>query len=170
MERAANETYLQLKRLGCGDWNVVISTNIQLRRDGIPYSNAGRVSDPGVAVYFKIKEKPQVLACDKWATTEENLWSVAMHIDAIRAQARWGVGSIEQAFAGYTALPAPGGSGAPTWYQVLGVAHDAPFEVAKEKYLDEVKLCHPDRNGGDSTAMYRLNEAWDQAKKAYKVA
>jgi len=168
MEKAATEIYRQLRMLGCGDYNVVISTNVELRRDGIPYSNAKRPADPGAAVYFKIKNRPQVLACDKWATVEENLWSIAMHIDAIRAQDRWGVGSIEQAFAGYTALPAPGESAAATWYQVLGVAHDAPFEVAKEAYLRESKLCHPD-NGGSHEQQVRLNAAWDMARKAYRV-
>lgn len=167
MERAATETYAELKRLGCSDWNVVISTNVALRRDGIPYSNAGRPSDPGVAVYFKIKGKDRVLACDKWATVEENLWSIAKHIEAIRAQDRYGVGSIDQAFAGYTALPAPGESAAATWYQVLGVAHDAPFDVARDAYLKEAKLCHPDVNGGSNEPMQRLNAAWDQARKAY---
>ncbi len=167
MERGAKEVYLQLGRLGVGDYNVVISTNVELRRDGIPYSNAKPPTDPGAAVYFKLKGKPQVLACDKWKTVEENLWAIAMHIDAIRSQDRWGVGSIEQAFAGYTALPAPGESAAATWYQVLGVAHDAPFDVAKEAYLKEAKLCHPDLNGGSSSTMQRLNAAWDQARKAY---
>jgi hypothetical protein len=167
MERAAKEVYLQLGRLGVGDYNVVISTNVELRRDGIPYSNTKPSPDPGAAVYFKLNGKPQVLACDKWKTVEENLWAIAKDIEAQRGRIRWGVGTVEQAFAGYTALPAPGGSGAATWYQVLGVAHDAPFEVAKEKYLEEAKLCHPDRNGGSSEAMQRLNTAWDMAKKAY---
>lgn len=166
MERAATEVYDQLRMLGCGDYNVVISTNVALRRDGLPYSNTKAPEDPGAAVYFKIKEKPQVLACDKWKTVEENLWAIAKDIEAQRGRIRWGVGTIEQAFAGYTALPAPGGSGAATWYQVLGVAHDAPFEVAKEAWIKESKLCHPD-NGGSHEQQVRLNAAWDMARKAY---
>lgn len=168
METACHEVYRQLKLIGVGDYNVVISTNVELRRDGLPYSNAKRPNDPGAAVYFKVKGKPTVLACDKWPSVEENLWSIAMHVDALRSQERWGVGSVEQAFAGYTALPAPGGSGAATWYQILGVAHDAPFEVAKEAYLRETKLCHPDSPGGSHESQVRLNAAWDQARKAYQ--
>lgn len=167
LEKAARETYVQLKRFGCEDFNVVISTDVPLRRDGLPYSNTMQPKDPGVAVYFQIKGKQQVLACDKWTNVEENLWSVAMHINAIRSQARWGVGSVEQAFAGYTALQAPGESGTAIWYSVLGCAHDAPFEVAKEAYLKEAKRCHPDLNGGNSNAMVRLNAAWDMARVSY---
>lgn len=166
MEKAAYEVYRQLKILGCGDYNVVISTNVELRRDGIPYSNAKRPTDPGVAVYFKLKNKPHVLACDRWPTVEENLWAVAMDIDATRAKGRYGVGSVEQAFAGYTALPAPGQSGAAIWYQILGCAHDAPFDVAKDAYLKKAKALHPD-NGGSHEQMVALNQAWDMARAAY---
>lgn len=167
MERAAYEIYRQLRILGCGDYNVVISTNVELRRDGIPYSNAKRPVDPGAAVYFKIKEKPRVLACDRWATVEENLWAVAKHIEAIRAQDRYGVGSAEQAFAGYTALPAPGESSSATWYNVLGVTADANYEEALVAYRDKAMACHPDRPGGSHDAMTRLNESWDQARKHF---
>ena len=164
MEAAAREIYRQLKLLGCGDWNVIISTNVELRRDGIPYSNAKRPADPGAAVYFQINRKPQVLACDRWVSVEENLWSIAMHIDAIRAQARWGVGSVEQAFAGYTALPPAGSTPAAPWHQVLGVTPDVSLEFAKQAYIAEAKKSHPD-NGGSTDAMQRLNAAWDQARK-----
>jgi hypothetical protein len=163
MEAACYEIYRQLKLLGCGDWNVVISTNVQLRRDGIPYSNAKRPPDPGAAVYFQLKNKPLVLACDKWATVEENLWSIAMHIDAIRSQDRYGVGSVEQAFAGYTALPPGGSSAGASWWNVLGCAHDAPFDVVKEAYREAARKAHPD-NGGAHDAMVAVNAAWDQAR------
>ncbi len=145
---------------------VVVSTNIELRRDGLPYSNQRTPEDRGAAVYFTFKGQPRVLACDRWNRVEDNLYAIAMDINAQRGRIRWGVGSVEQAFAGYTALPAPGGSGAATWYQVLGVAHDAPFDVAKEAYLRESKLCHPD-NGGSHESQVRLNAAWDMARKAY---
>ena len=45
-------------------------------------------------------------------------------------------------------------------------AHDAPFEVAKEAWIKESKLCHPD-NGGSHESQVRLNAAWDMARKAY---
>lgn len=63
----------ELRKMKVWDWEVVISTNIPLRRDGLPYSNQKEPSDPGVAVYFKVNKKPTVLACDKWNTVGDNL-------------------------------------------------------------------------------------------------
>lgn len=163
------DLYAELKRLGVGDWNVVISTNVELRQDGQPYSNRKPPEDPGAAVYFKLKGKPCVLACDKWNRVEDNLSAIARHIEAIRGQDRWGVGSVEQAFAGYTALPAPGDvNHEGTWWSVLGCAHDAPLDVVKDAYRERARAAHPD-NGGSHDAMVRINAAWDQARKAFNL-
>lgn len=165
MSDATDGLLAELQKLGAG--NVVISTNVELRNDGLPYSNRRAPLDPGAAVYFMLKKKPIVLACDKWLRVEDNLHAIAKHIEALRGQERWGVGSVEKAFAGYTALPAPGESGAATWWAVLGVAQDAPFEVTRDAYREQAKRCHPDANGGTHDAMTRLNTAWDQARKSY---
>lgn len=149
-----------------GGQSLVISTNVELRQDGLPYSNRRSPDDQGAAVYFTLKKKPCVLACDKWRRVEDNLWAIAKHIEALRGQERWGVGSVEQAFAGYTALPAPGASGAPVWYAVLGCPADTTFAAARAAYIGEAKRCHPD-NGGSTEAMQRLNTAWDQARQHF---
>jgi hypothetical protein len=162
MERAATEIYRQLKLIGVGDYNVVISTNVELRRDGLPYSNQKNPHDPGSAVYFMLKGQPKVLACDKWDRVEHNLWSIAMHIDAIRAQDRYGVGTVEQAFAGYTALPPP--ADLRPWYEVLGVSESCTLEEARAAWIKGAKLCHPD-NGGSDAAMAAINGAWKLAQE-----
>jgi hypothetical protein len=126
-------------------------------------------ADSGVAVYFQLKGKPCVLACDKWRRVEDNLSAIARDIEAQRARQRWGVGSVEQAFAGYTALPPPGSSPGTSWWNVLGCAHDAPFDVVQDAYRAKAKVAHPDRNAGDSSAMYAINDAWDQARRAFGV-
>ena len=51
--RARETLNLELGRLGAS--RVVVSTNIELRRDGQPYSNRRDPSDSGVAVYFTLK-------------------------------------------------------------------------------------------------------------------
>jgi hypothetical protein len=88
--------------------NCVVSTNVETRADGLPRSDRRAPDDPGVAVYFQLHGKDRVLACDKWDRVADNIAAIAAHIDAIRRQDRYGVGTIDQAFAGYSALPAPG--------------------------------------------------------------
>lgn len=135
-----------------GGSHITISTNIKVRLDGLPYSNQPQPQDPGVAVYFQLNKKPVVLACDKWNRPDENIWAIAKHIEAIRGQSRWGVGTIEQAFQGYTALPMPknyfeGGNNIITRYR----------ELAKEM--------HPDK-GGDPEKFKELNRQYQVAKRS----
>lgn len=166
MADTVSELYRELKLIGVGDYNVVVSTNVELRGDGQPYSGRRAPDDPGAAVFFKLKGKPCVLACDKWNRVEDNLSAIARHIEALRGQERWGVGSVEQAFAGYTALPPVGSSPGTSWWNVLGCAHDAPFETVKEAFRDAARKAHPDL-GGSHDAIIAVNAAWDQARKAF---
>lgn len=140
--------------------NPIISTNLQLRQDGLPKSGQKNPSDPGVAVYFILKKEPRVLACDQWLKVEDNLWAIGKHIEAIRGQQRWGVGTVEQAFAGYPALPAPSDA----WWNVLGVSQDASQEEIRSAYRSLAAKHHPDA-GGSHEEMQRINAAYEQAKK-----
>lgn len=155
----------ELDRLGGS--SVVISTNVELKTNGLPHSNRKIPEDPGAAVYFKFSGKPVVLACDKWKRVEDNLWAIAKDIEAQRGRARWGVGNLEQAFAGYLRLAAPGESGAAPWYVVFAVPADATFETTKAAYLAKAKISHPDVPGGSGEAMRMLNTAWDQARQHF---
>lgn len=157
-----NEIRRQLRLLGAN--NVVISTNLYLRLDGLPRSAQPQPRDRGVAVYFKISQSDRVLACDRWSCVEDNLWSIAKHIDALRGQQRWGVGSVEQAFAGYQALPAP--SPADSWWTVLDINRDATVDQIKARWRELARRHHPDIGVPDDTAvMARINVARDQALK-----
>lgn len=140
-----------------GGRNIIISTNLRVRNDGIPYSNQRTPEDPGVAVYFDRKGLPKVFPCDKWRTVEENLWAIVKHIDTMRGQERWGVGSLDQAFAGYAALPDP--NQRKPW-DVLGIAADAGEDEIKRAYFDLAKVHHPDR-GGDAVLFNQAREAFD---------
>lgn len=168
LNESCTAVLLELKRLGVGDWNVVISTNVRLRPDGLPYSNQAQPTDPGAAVYFKITGKDRVLACDKWDRVEDNLMAIAKDIEAQRGRIRWGVGSVDQAFAGYTALPPVGASNGGAWWDVLGTAHDATFEAVQDAYREKAKVYHPDNKlTGDNEKMAAINYSWDQARKAF---
>lgn len=150
-----DEMLHQLRLLSAHD--VVISSNLKLRIDGLPISNQSQPTDRGVAVYFKLKKFNRVLACDKWTRIEDNMWAIAKHVDALRGQQRWGVGSIDQAFAGYTALPSPSAS----WWDVLGVSAFASTDEIKAAYRAKAKTTHPDV-GGKSDDFQRVQAAWDQ--------
>jgi hypothetical protein len=141
--------------------HIVISTDVRTRGDGLPYSTAPMPKDPGVAVYFKLRGADRVLACDRYTRLPDNMAAIAAHIEGMRATERHGVGTIEQAFAGYTALPA-----APQveWWLVLQVPRSAPLESIDAAYRELAKRAHPDLHGGNENEMMRLNVARDAAR------
>lgn len=155
---ARDELIRELDRLGAN--RVILSSNIPLRKDGLPYASFKVPDDPGVAVYFHLKERPIALACDAWDRVVDNVWAIARHIDALRGQQRWGVGSIEQAFLGYQALP--DADAVKPWWIVLGVKPDADWEAIKTAYRSLVKQHHPDV-GGDRALWDRIQAAYEQA-------
>lgn len=136
---------------------IVLSTNVELRLDGSPRSDRSPPADPGVALYFKLKGRDTVLACDRWDSVADNIAAIAKHIEALRGIERWGVGTLEQAFAGYQALPAP-----EQWWQVLGVGNQATRAEIDAAYRAKARTAHPDTGGSDA-AMARLNAARDEA-------
>jgi hypothetical protein len=138
----------------------VLSSNVSLRLDGRPRSDENP-GDPGAAIYFSFKGKATVLACDRFLRVADNIAAMAAHIDALRRIDRYGVGTIEQALAGYRALPA---DTAADWRSVFG------FPAGSRPSLDQVEQAfrvraqhaHPDRGGSD-IAMAHLNRARDYA-------
>lgn len=154
----------ELRRLGAT--GLVISSNIPVRKDGLPYSNVREPDDHGVAVYFQIKGEPRVLACDKWDRASDNLVAISLHVEAIRGQLRWGVGSVEKAFDGYKALPAVGARA--DWHVVLGVAPSASWEEIQRRRRELLEQHHPDR-GGDPERAAAVNEAFGEARAARGV-
>lgn len=138
-----------------GGTEVVLSTNIELRYDGLPYANRRQPEDRGVAVYFKLDKKDVSLACDRWDKIEHNIYAIAMHIDALRAQDRWGVGTLEQAFRGYVAIPEKTGK---DYFENI-----QPY-FRKRHYYRLAKLMHPDR-GGNQAEFTELNRQYQELTK-----
>jgi hypothetical protein len=150
------------------DPQIVISTNIALRRDGLPLANQRQPDDPGVAVYFLYKKRQMSFACDRWRKIEHNMQAIAKTIEALRGIARWGTGDmLEAAFTGFTALPPPPAAGpgaAPaqrTWRDVFGTGVHTRAQL-QEVYRRLAGAYHPDR-GGDPSKMAELNRARDEA-------
>lgn len=153
--KAIKDVQEEVRRLGGS--GLVISSNLPLRRDGMPYANASQPADRGVAVYFRYKKKPMCFACDRWNVVEDNLRAITKTIEALRGIERWGTGQmVEQAFTGFTALPAP----EQPW-QVLGLDTSHPTrEQIDEAHRRLALEHHPDR-GGDTEKMARINAARD---------
>ncbi len=138
----------------------VISSNIPLKGNGDPYSDPGRMADPAAAVYFQLSKRPYCLPCDRWDRVEHNLWAIGKHLEAMRGMQRWGVGSVEQQFAGFKALTA-----GENWWDVLECPPDSPRDVIEAQYRTRIRTAHPDVGGSDQ-AMARLNVARDEAIKS----
>lgn len=158
--KARSSLQSELRLLGAT--GVVLSSNIPLRLDGLPYSNVTEPRDRGVAVYFRIKGEPRVLACDRWDKCAHNFVALAKHVEAIRGQLRWGVGSLEQAFGGYKALSAMGAT--KQWWEILGVKQDAPMTDIERRRMELLREHHPDR-GGNGNQAAEVNAAYDQARR-----
>lgn len=154
-----------------GAKNIIISSNVPTRQDGLPYARPKEPDDPGVAVYFQIKDKSYALCCDRWLKVRHNLRAIGLHIAAMRGMERWGVGSLEQAFMGYQALP-PGADFSQTkWWEVLGVDVRASNDAVKAAYRKLARKYHPDGGSSpDSEKVTVINAAYEEAKQSdYKV-
>lgn len=161
--KSRDEIVYQLNKMGAKD--VVISTNVPLRRDGLPYASFGvkDFGDNGVAVYFSIDKEPSVLCCDKWQRIEWNMRAIVKTIDAMRGLDRWGVSEIlKRVFTGFKAIPENTNSQA--WYNILGVKEDASQNEIKSAYRNLSKVLHPDV-GGNSNSFNTLTNAYQQGLK-----
>lgn len=151
----------ELKRMGAK--YVTVSTNVTLRRDGLPYASQTEPDDKGVAVYFDLKGESMVLACDRWNKVGDNIQALNKTVEALRGIERWGSTDLmNRAFNGFKALPAS--SSALLWYQVFGVDENAPHSKVKEYYKEMLKNCHPD-HGGTVEEFETVQRAWAKYQK-----
>lgn len=154
----------ELERLGVSEADVLISTNLALRLDGLPRSDQGQPGDPGVCVYWQRGKKPmQCMAIDRYDKVADNLAAVAATLEAMRAIERHGGAAIlDRAFTGFTALPPPIVAGmSRAWWEVLGVPSDATKEAIQTAYRKLASEAHPDK-GGTAERMAEINRARDE--------
>jgi hypothetical protein len=152
----------ELDRLGVADGDVIVSTNLVTRLDGLPRSGQGEPQDPGVAVYFRLHLQDRCLACDRYRRVADNMAAIAAHIDALRAIERYGVGTMDQAFAGYTALPMPAAD-AVAWWDVLRLDRATATRATIEAAFRSLAVTHHPDAGGSHDAMVKLSQARDAA-------
>ncbi len=144
----------------------ILSTNLELRIDGTPRANTREPRDTGVACYFRLRGRPVVLSCDRWDTVAGNIAAIASHIEALRGQERWGVGTLEQAFAGFLALPSPADVGDRLWW-AASLDHPRDLIAAEAAYKRLMMAAHPDRGGTQERAA-ELNCAIQAARGYFR--
>jgi hypothetical protein len=160
-DKALRELGYEIERMG-GRYPVV-STNMELRIDGQPRRDKGEPADRGVAVYFELKGKQKVFACDTFTTVKDNIRAIGLTIAAIRSIDRYGATAMmERTLSAFEALPAP-----KSCWEILGLTPAAAASpgMIQAAYRAKAMELHPDQ-GGSHDAMAELNRARDQALKA----
>ena len=143
---AVRRVLSELDRMGVKDDDIIISTNVPLRLDGLPRGDQ-EPSDPGVAVYWQKKGQPAMrcMAIDRYYRVADNLAAVAATLDAMRAIERHGGAEIlNRAFLGFAALPEKASQ---PWREVLGIEGAATIDLVESRFRTLVKVHHPDYAG-----------------------
>lgn len=158
---AIDRLQYQLDALGATD--VLLSTNVQLKLDGRPRASLPEPPDVGAAVYFRLKGRDRCFACDAWTRVADNITAIANHVDALRRIGRYGIGDIDQAFAGYVGLPAKGS----TWRTTLGFRPDQVVTVEEidAAFRERARAAHPDAERGSHDAMASLTMAREEGRE-----
>lgn len=158
-DKCFRELMDELNRLGAR--KIIISSNLKLRQDGMPYSQQPRNADEGIAVYFTRKGVAMSLACDKFNKREENMRAIAKTIDAIRGIERWGSSDMmERAFTGFAQLAAP--VDVRSWWEVLGLPNGHQHTIDVEVAYKRARSKHHPDNGGDPGEFNAVQMAWEQ--------
>lgn len=143
-----------------GGKELIISTNLELRNDGLPRSGQRQPQDVGVSIFFTRNKQEMALACDLYMTVEDNLWALCRTLDALRQIERDGSPAlINRAFKGFAALPDPEQR---DWWDVLSVPKTATDGEIRAAYISLAKKYHPDA-GGDAAVFDQVQKAYDMA-------
>ena len=158
--RARDQLFAEVARFGAT--NIIVSSNVPLRPDGLPYADDSGIDDPGIAVYFTLKKRQYVMAVDRFRSVAGNMRSLTLAIEGMRQVERHGGGHmIERAFTGFLAIAPPDWK--KPWRQVFGVKPDWSGDITA-LYREKARNRHPDAGGNDSL-MAELNVAYKEARQ-----
>ena len=164
LHQAISRIEEELTRMSVPWSDTIVSSDLKVRRDGLPYSGQRMPDDPGISVWFTMDGQQQVIAIDTYTKIEQNAAAVAATIQALRALDRHGGQILQRAFTGFQALPDPASSGGESWETVLGLdplCRD--LQAAEAAYRRLRGLVHPDR-GGDAEQFRRVQRAIEKAR------
>lgn len=171
-----HELARELKLMGSDDF--VISSNLMVRNDGLPYANQKAPEDPGIALYFTRKGQEICISCDQYSSVDANLRAIGKTVEAIRGIERWGTEEMmDAAFTGFAALPAGGNTSnteyvnpfppiSHEWHEVLQVLPSADIDVIRASYRKLASKYHPDNTEtGDAAMFTKVQDAWNKARE-----
>lgn len=155
-----------LEKMGVDRQDVIISTNVRTRLDGLPRAGEQEPDDPGAAVYWQPKGKEmRTMAIDQYTRVADNLAAIAATLEAMRAIERHGGAEIlNRTFTGFKALPQ---TASQSWREVLGldVNCDLAGELVKARYRELVKVYHPDGTSPNGQKFQAVSDAFSNARK-----
>src|SRR5581483_5511859 len=138
----------QLSMMGIERGDVIISTNLRTRLDGLPRSDQREPDDPGAAVYWKKRnEAVKCMAIDQYTRVADNLAALAATLEAMRAIERHGGAEIlNRAFRGFAALPEKASE---PWRDVLALPQQGQITIdqVEDAFRRLAHIHHPDKGG-----------------------
>ena len=146
-----------------GAENVILSTNQPLRY-GLPIEPAGRLDDPGAALYFQHDGKELVFAYDRYLDLIDNIYLISSEMKKLSY--RWREGDSQFVDCSYQVVDALQVD-VEWWKAVLELDAEktVDLEMCVSAYRRLSKRFHPDQPGGSHSEMQRLNAAMDEARE-----
>jgi hypothetical protein len=159
--------------------NVIIAiglTERDIRLDGRPRADAKTPAHPGVELSFDSRYGRLTYPTDVCSHWDDNVRSIALGLEALRAVDRYGVSQKGQQYAGWKELPSGIGRG------VVIASTDAAWDILDTAagglelqgdeardlewlYRRAAKRTHPDQGGSDE-AFLRVRAAYELLKAA----
>lgn len=143
----------------------LMTTNMEVNLDGSIRARQRKPEDQGATLVFPWKDRETVVAVDCFFELEQNIAAIASALEAIRRLHRLDASMMDQAMAGFQALPNPGAISQSHWKTALGFSmeDEVNFEQAKHRYRVCMSRAHTDKGGNHETAA-KINMAWSDAK------
>lgn len=156
----------QIKLLG--GKNLIISTNLATKKNGMPYSNAAEPDDSGAAIYFTLDGEPACYPNDKYNRVADNIYGIAKIIEAQRGIQRWGTKeNVRASFEGFKMLPEK--TSGESWWDYFSVdPKNATKSDIAQSYRQKVKEVHPDRPEGSTEKFKKAQQMKQQALQSVK--